>query len=71
MFLVYIYMIYNSIITYILYQIRQFWWTYCQVGSISTVVKELRLNMFRQDPVLSAQHDWYTGDDKNLSIMII
>jgi hypothetical protein len=28
-----------------------------------TVVKELRLKMFRQVPVMSAQHDWHTGDE--------
>jgi hypothetical protein len=29
-----------------------------------TVGKELRLKMFRQAPVMSAQHDSHTGDDK-------
>jgi len=28
-----------------------------------TVVKELRLKMFRQVPVMSAQHDWHIGDE--------
>jgi hypothetical protein len=38
---------------------------------ITTVVREHRLKMFRQVPIMSAQYDWHIGDDKKISIMII